>query len=66
MEQFTKEIDRARRHQFPFSILFFDADHFKRVNDTYGHGAGDAVLCEIGERASRCLRSGDTLGPFWR
>jgi len=64
MEQFTKEIDRARRHQFPFSILFFDADHFKRVNDTYGHGAGDAVLCEIGERASRCLRSGDTLGRF--
>jgi diguanylate cyclase (GGDEF)-like protein len=64
MEQFAKEIERARRHHLAFSILFFDADHFKRVNDTYGHGAGDAVLRQIGERASSCLRLGDTLGRF--
>jgi diguanylate cyclase (GGDEF)-like protein len=64
MEQFAKDIERARRHKLAFSILFFDADRFKHVNDTYGHGAGDAVLREIGERAATCLRTGDTLARF--
>ena len=64
MDQFNKELDRARRYGRPFSLLFFDADRFKHVNDTYGHAAGDAVLSQIGERASRALRGGDTLGRF--
>ncbi len=64
VEQLEKELDRARRYNRPFSLLFFDADRFKHVNDTYGHGAGDAVLCQISERARSILRGGDTLGRF--
>ncbi len=64
VEQLEKELDRARRYERSFSLLFFDADRFKYVNDTYGHGAGDAVLCQIGERAGSILRGGDTLGRF--
>jgi diguanylate cyclase (GGDEF)-like protein/putative nucleotidyltransferase with HDIG domain len=59
-----KELDRARRFDRPFSLLFFDVDHFKHVNDTYGHGVGDAVLRQIGERARSLSRGGDTLGRF--
>ena len=64
MDQLSKELDHTRRNNAPFSLLFFDADHFKRVNDTYSHAAGDAVLRQIGERASSVLRGGDTLGRF--
>ena len=64
MDQLNKELDRARRYSRPFSLLFFDADRFKHVNDTYGHAVGDAVLRQIGERASSVLRGGDTLGRF--
>jgi diguanylate cyclase (GGDEF)-like protein len=64
MDQFSKELEEARRYQHPLSILFFDVDRFKYVNDTYGHAAGDIVLCQIGEQASSTLRGGDTLGRF--
>jgi diguanylate cyclase (GGDEF)-like protein/putative nucleotidyltransferase with HDIG domain len=64
VEQLEKELERARRYGRPFSLLFFDADRFKHVNDTYGHGAGDVVLRQIGERAGGILRGGDTLGRF--
>ncbi len=64
MDQLEKELDRARRYNCPFSLLFFDADHFKRVNDTHGHAAGDAVLRQIGERARSFSRGGDTVGRF--
>ena len=64
MDQLEKELNRARRYDRPFSLLFFDADHFKHVNDTYGHGAGDAVLHQMGERVGSILRGGDTLGRF--
>jgi diguanylate cyclase (GGDEF)-like protein len=64
MDQLTKEIDQTRRSGDPFSLLFFDADHFKQVNDTYGHAVGDSILRQIGERASSILRSRDTLGRF--
>jgi diguanylate cyclase (GGDEF)-like protein/putative nucleotidyltransferase with HDIG domain len=64
VEQLGKELERARRYGRPFSLLFFDADRFKHVNDTYGHAAGDTVLRQIGERAASILRGGDTLGRF--
>jgi diguanylate cyclase (GGDEF)-like protein/putative nucleotidyltransferase with HDIG domain len=64
MELLHNELQRARRYSRPFSVLFFDADRFKRVNDTHGHAAGDAVLRQIGERAISALRGGDTLGRF--
>jgi diguanylate cyclase (GGDEF)-like protein len=64
MDQFSKELARVQRYNHLFSLLFFDVDCFKRVNDTYGHTAGDTVLQEIGKRARRVLRSSDTVGRF--
>ncbi len=64
IDQLSKELEHARRYQRSLSILFFDADRFKYVNDTYGHATGDVVLQQIGKRASRALRIGDTLGRF--
>ncbi len=64
MDQLSKEIERTRRYGRPLSLLFFDADRFKHVNDTYGHPTGDAVLCQISERVGNALRGGDTLGRF--
>ena len=58
------ELSRARRDDVPLSLLLFDVDHFKRVNDTYGHPAGDAVLCEIVERSGRVLRGSDLLSRY--
>ncbi len=46
----------------PCSVLLMDADHFKRVNDTYGHAVGDAVLQQVANRMSTVLREGDVLG----
>ena len=59
-----KELDRACRHGRPLSLIFFDGDRFKRVNDTYGHAVGDTVLCELGERVKGVLRGGDTPGRY--
>jgi len=64
IEQMEKEVARAQRFGRPLSLIFFDGDRFKRVNDTYGHRIGDAVLRELGERVGRVLRGGDTLGRF--
>jgi diguanylate cyclase (GGDEF)-like protein/putative nucleotidyltransferase with HDIG domain len=64
MDQLNKEVDRAQRYDHPFSLLFFDTDRFKRVNDTYGHAVGDVVLQQIGAYTGKVLRGGDTLGRF--
>lgn len=53
------EIARCSRHGEPLSCLFVDADHFKRINDTHGHTAGDYVLIEIARRLRMMLRSSD-------
>ncbi len=59
-----QECERARRFGRPLSVLFFDGDRFKHVNDTYGHSVGDVVLRELSERARSVLRAGDTVGRF--
>ncbi len=60
-ERAAEEIVRARRHQRPLSLLMFDIDHFKQVNDHYGHGVGDTVLKELSHRCIDVSRSEDLL-----
>ncbi len=55
-EELAREFARAHRHQRPLSLVLFDIDHFKQVNDTYGHLCGDYVLQQIARRTSEHLR----------
>lgn len=60
----SSEFDRTRRYGGTFSMILFDLDHFKKVNDTYGHLAGDKVLIEIAARVQNNLRSSDVIGRY--
>jgi predicted adenylyl cyclase CyaB len=62
LERLDVELDRARREGQLLSVAIADIDHFKLVNDTHGHAAGDAVLRQLVERFGRALRSYDTIG----
>jgi len=59
-----RELSRARRTGRPLSLLMFDVDHFKKVNDTYGHLAGDEVLSELCRRARNLLREDEVLARY--
>jgi diguanylate cyclase (GGDEF)-like protein/PAS domain S-box-containing protein len=54
-------LERARRHKLQLAVLFLDFDGFKKVNDTRGHAAGDAVLREVARRLTERLRASDTV-----
>lgn len=54
-----RAISINRRHKIPFSILLLDIDHFKYINDTYGHDTGDAILTGLGEFLALHVRAGD-------
>ncbi len=58
------EVRRSDRSQKPFSVLMLDIDHFKRVNDTHGHDAGDLVLQIITKILGKCLRTTDTIARW--
>jgi diguanylate cyclase (GGDEF)-like protein/PAS domain S-box-containing protein len=57
-----REFDLAKRHLKPLSVLMLDIDNFKKINDTYGHHAGDEVLKEVARIGSQTLRSTDIFG----
>jgi diguanylate cyclase (GGDEF)-like protein len=59
-----KEAYRAQRYHTAFSIIILDIDHFKRVNDTYGHAAGDMALKALAETMSGMLRQSDVIGRY--
>ena len=60
----AEAVAEAQRYGQPLSCLFVDVDHFKRVNDIYGHAAGDSVLQTIGNRIKSQLRASDVLGRY--
>jgi diguanylate cyclase (GGDEF)-like protein len=59
IENLALVIARAKRTNFPVTLFFLDIDHFKRLNDRYGHQEGDRILKEIGEILQKGLRAGD-------
>jgi two-component system cell cycle response regulator len=59
-----RELARARRHDDALSVMLFDIDHFKKINDTHGHATGDRVLKAVGERLSTLARESDVCARW--
>jgi len=64
VERLASEVAYARRHKTPLGLILVDLDHFKRVNDTYGHLAGDEVLREVASLVQRMIRVEDVFARF--
>lgn len=62
MQRLRQACETASRHGSPFAMLYIDLDHFKPINDTLGHAAGDAVLVSVAQRLRRALAAGDFVG----
>ncbi|SFS11875.1 GGDEF domain-containing protein [Sphingomonas jatrophae] len=62
VEQAEKEIAKCRRYGRPASLALLDIDHFKSINDTYGHGGGDVVLRQLAEICAANMRPSDAMG----
>jgi len=64
LDLLQREIERASRSEASTGLLMLDLDHFKQVNDRYGHLAGDAVLHQVAERVTHMVRSYDLVGRY--
>ena len=58
-QSLTNELNHAERHGNMVGLLFLDLDHFKHINDSFGHGAGDQILCDVAKRITKCVRTSD-------
>jgi diguanylate cyclase (GGDEF)-like protein len=63
-DEIATRFAHARRYQRPLSVVMLDVDHFKKVNDTFGHPAGDRVLQGVGEVLRRCSRQTDFIARY--
>jgi diguanylate cyclase (GGDEF)-like protein len=63
-QRFETEVRRAKNYAHPLSILLLDIDHFKSINDTYGHPIGDLILTKLGEILRQSVRSSDIAARF--
>jgi diguanylate cyclase (GGDEF)-like protein len=64
MAELEHAVEYARRHAEPFAFLMVDVDHFKRVNDTHGHLAGDQVLLHLARVFQATVRASDIIGRY--
>ena len=64
LDTLEAEFHSSRVHGRPLSVIYFDLDYFKKVNDTHGHDCGDFILREVAQIAKSCVRKGDTLGRY--
>jgi len=63
-DRLQQSLALARRRQYCVAVIFLDLDHFKLVNDTAGHAAGDRLLQQVSQRLKEAVRSADTVGRF--
>jgi diguanylate cyclase (GGDEF)-like protein len=64
LEMLRRELERASRSKTATGLLMLDIDHFKNINDTYGHLIGDAVLKEVTQRTMKAVRGYDSVGRY--
>jgi diguanylate cyclase (GGDEF)-like protein len=64
LDQLQVEVSYAKRHRTKLSLIIFDLDHFKRINDTYGHVVGDHVLVQSSQYVQSLLRNEDVLARY--
>lgn len=60
-ERFENEVSASHRHKGELSLIYFDLDYFKKVNDKFGHPAGDKVLKSVADRVKKVIRANDTF-----
>ena len=64
LDALAREVERARRFRRPMALLFVDVDHFKRVNDAFGHATGDALLRRVAQALQASVRPADVVGRY--